>query len=333
MVEKGKFLEIMMANLQSYLGPQGIKVELRKRFYSKKTGKQIGEIDIAVCGDFGTSKFFWGIECRDRPADGPQGIPFIELVAGKRKLLKPDKMIAVSSTGFTQDAEEFALSENIDLITLVEPTKDDLKDFLEVVTSVYTDWRIGFTDDVTINLIDPNNSPPKEFLIFKSEDAVFTSPPFEMQPQSLNTLVIQQIQKLLTTFNPDKPIENMPVEISAPLSIKLGGETYPLRNVIAVVDITPHKNSVRALCKVCRRLSDKENIALTSTTRFKIRDQELVALILVRKNLSLGGRIQVRIDFHGESGNKVDLPESIMSFARFWGPNGEVAVVDPDPAQ
>ena len=41
----------MMANLQSYLGPKGVDVKLRERFYNKVSGKQIGEIDITVRGD------------------------------------------------------------------------------------------------------------------------------------------------------------------------------------------------------------------------------------------------------------------------------------------
>ena len=87
MAEKGQFLEIMMANLQSYLGPEGVDVKLRERFRNRASGKPIGEIDITVRGDFGTSKFFWGIECRDRPADGPQGLPWIREIVGKKQQL------------------------------------------------------------------------------------------------------------------------------------------------------------------------------------------------------------------------------------------------------
>ena len=104
MAQPGQFLEIMMANLQSYLGPQGADVRLREKFYNPETGRQIGELDITVRGDFGASKFFCAIECRDRPADGPQGLPWITQILGKKRLLNPDKMIAVSSTGFTDDA-------------------------------------------------------------------------------------------------------------------------------------------------------------------------------------------------------------------------------------
>jgi hypothetical protein len=84
MAQKGQFLEIMMANLQSYLGPAGIDVKLREKFYNPESGKQIGEIDITVRGEFGASTFFFGIECRDRPADGPQGLPWIREIVGKK---------------------------------------------------------------------------------------------------------------------------------------------------------------------------------------------------------------------------------------------------------
>jgi hypothetical protein len=89
MAQKGQFLEIMMANLQSYLGPAGIDVKLREKFYNPESGKQIGEIDITVRGEFGASTFFFGIECRNRPADGPQGLPWIREIVGKKTNLDP----------------------------------------------------------------------------------------------------------------------------------------------------------------------------------------------------------------------------------------------------
>jgi hypothetical protein len=57
MAQEGQFLEILMANLQAYLGPEGVSIKLRERFYGSETGKQIGEIDVTVRGEFGISKF------------------------------------------------------------------------------------------------------------------------------------------------------------------------------------------------------------------------------------------------------------------------------------
>ena len=91
MAQPGQFLEIVVVNLQSYLGPQGADVRLREKFYNSETGKQIGEIDITVRGDFGASKFFFAIECRDRPAEGPQGLPRITQILGRKDCLSLTK--------------------------------------------------------------------------------------------------------------------------------------------------------------------------------------------------------------------------------------------------
>ena len=97
--------------ISNLLRPQGADVRLREKSYNPETGKQIGELDITVRGDFGASTFFCAIECRDRPAEGPQGLSWITQIVGKKRLLNPDKMIGVSGTGFTDDTQASAAAE------------------------------------------------------------------------------------------------------------------------------------------------------------------------------------------------------------------------------
>ena len=106
MATKGRFLEILVKFIERTLSSDEVTITSPERFYS--SGKQIGEIDITIRGKFGSSIIFVGIECRDRPSDGPQGIDWIELIAGKKSLLKVDKMVAVSTTGFRTEAVEAA---------------------------------------------------------------------------------------------------------------------------------------------------------------------------------------------------------------------------------
>jgi hypothetical protein len=95
---------------------EGVVVKSPEVFF--KNGKIIGEIDITLRGNFGSTSMFIGVECRDRPADGPQGINWIQAIYGKQAHLKVDKMIAVSSTGFRDEAIELARQFKIDLLVL-----------------------------------------------------------------------------------------------------------------------------------------------------------------------------------------------------------------------
>jgi hypothetical protein len=115
MSRKGRLLEILVKHLQGFLGPQGLEIKSPELFY--QNGKQIGEIDVTVRGKLGSSSIFVGIECRDRPKDGPQGIPWLTQINGKQRLFKANKMIAVSTTGFAPEAIKVADELGIDLLT------------------------------------------------------------------------------------------------------------------------------------------------------------------------------------------------------------------------
>jgi hypothetical protein len=309
MIQKGQFLEMMIANLQSYLGPEGVEVKLREKFYNPESGKQIGEIDITVRGEFGTSRFFFGVECRDRPADGPQGLPWIREIVGKKQQLRPDKMIAVSSTGFTDDAKDFADQNNIDLITIGEPTEVILKEWFQLFYLSYTDYHYDITAPVTLNLVDPTRKPPADSLNFGSKDLVFIVPPFGMQTRSLESLLKDQIQKELPAINDAMDLIRMTVTIPSPLVVKLNDEIYPLHNVVTEVDIIPKTHRVMALFNVCDRLSDRKTIALTSAAKMKIQDKEITFLIVAKKDHNPEGTMSIRIHYYDDAGQETTLPE------------------------
>lgn len=309
MAEKGRLLEVLMAKLQSHLSPEGVKVKLREKFFNKKTGKPIGEIDITVRGDFGTSKFFWGIECRDRPASGPQGLTWIREIVGKKQQLQTDKMIAVSSTGFTEDAEDFARSENIDLLSISEPDEIILKDWFEVLEISYTEWKIDIKSPIRVNLRDQTRETPTAVSRISGSDPVFIIPPLDMRPQSLDSLVSAKVESQLPFPSTEEPIREMAVEIRPPLSLLFDGAQYPLRNAEARVDVTHETQMVKALFNVCHRLSDKENIALTGTARIKVRGRMITFLATVKKSVSGDGSMDMRIHYLDERGNETNLPE------------------------
>jgi hypothetical protein len=78
------------------------------------------EIDILISGNIGTHSLKIAIECRDRSR--LQDLTWIEQLATKKKNLKINKVIALSSKGFSTPAMKLAESEGIE-IRSVNPTE------------------------------------------------------------------------------------------------------------------------------------------------------------------------------------------------------------------
>ena len=78
-------------------------------------GVQIAEFDVEIRGRVGSTNIAWLIECRDRPADGPAPGSWIEQLVGRRVRFGFNKITAVSTTGFTHGATEFAQAQGIEL--------------------------------------------------------------------------------------------------------------------------------------------------------------------------------------------------------------------------
>src|SRR5262245_29714912 len=107
MPRKGRLLELLVQHLEQFIVPEGVQVTSPEEFYDS-TGQKIAEIDVTLRGKFGSAVIFIGIECRDRPAEGQQGAPWIREIHGKKEQLDVDKMLAVSTTGFTDPAVQAA---------------------------------------------------------------------------------------------------------------------------------------------------------------------------------------------------------------------------------
>ena len=291
-----------MANLQSYLGPEGVDVKMRETFHSTETGKQIGELDIAIRGEFGTSEFFVGIECRDRPANRPQGIPWIREIVGKRSQLGLDKMIAVSSTGFTADAEKYAEAENIELIALSALEENSIKDWLSLFEMTVREKRTAIAG-FRFELIDSSqelpvgNFSPKRMTLIISPDAA---------PRSLFYVVKQRFDELGTSAF------NTSLRIPAPLSIELDGLSYPLQYLAVNLITRPHIQTIKVLFNACKRLSDKKTIALTGTVRVTLQAKRYVLVIIVKKDRERE-TISWKLHAYDETGKETPLPQGQLT--------------------
>src|SRR5690242_4225994 len=117
MSDLGRDLERLVAEIEGHLLGDGFTVKPRVRQYNEG-GVQTAELDVEATGPVGSSSIRWVFECRDRPSTGPEGVAWIEQLVGRRGRLGIDQIFAVSTTGFSQEAERFAREEHVQTRTV-----------------------------------------------------------------------------------------------------------------------------------------------------------------------------------------------------------------------
>jgi len=128
MSDSGKYLEQFVSQIEKILVPQGFTVELRESAFNND-GLQIAEFDIIIAGKVGSAPFKMLIECRDRPSSGSAPASWIEQLVGRRTRFNFDKVVAVSTTGFSDGAIEFASNSNIELRSVKTLNLNDIVDW------------------------------------------------------------------------------------------------------------------------------------------------------------------------------------------------------------
>lgn len=153
MDKTGTEIEELVGGIERQLLPQGFKVEPRQRVYNE-AGEQIAELDLVITGALGSSSVRWLIECRDRPSEGPAPISWIEQLVGRRERLQFDRVFAVSTTGFSPAARDFAKAKNIILRTVTRFT--DIKSDFMIQSVSYHFEEMDFAGPMQLQTADPN---------------------------------------------------------------------------------------------------------------------------------------------------------------------------------
>lgn len=109
----GKKLEELVFEFENIAKKSGYKLELNKKNYLDN-GIQVSEFDIYLYSENGHKILF---ECRDRPSQGRAPANWIEQLYGRKYLNELDKVIAVSTTGFSEGAIINAKKAEIELWT------------------------------------------------------------------------------------------------------------------------------------------------------------------------------------------------------------------------
>jgi hypothetical protein len=117
MAANGHELERLVADLEALLLGTGFTVTPNDCVFDGD-GNQIAEFAITIEGHVGSTRFRWLVECRDRPSEGAAPASWIQQLAGRREQFDFDKIVAVSTTGFSPAATGAAKNLNITLRTV-----------------------------------------------------------------------------------------------------------------------------------------------------------------------------------------------------------------------
>lgn len=306
MPKSGRLLEVMVHRLQELLVHEGVIVTSPDKFCDKD-GKVIGEIDVTLRFEFGGCEVVVGMECRDWPsANRRQGVGWIEAIKGKRDRLTVDKMIAVSTTGFTEPAVDFADSCGIDLWAVEDVSKLDLHGWFEVLDLYWVDdsYEIsGVVDFTTIPRTPPSTGRTAVFLRSAASGELVPLKEY-IQPEldrHFERLQVSpgNVQEVETTLEFGGPIE----AVADQATFRIGKMTVPVKMRREVV---PGKFLLNA-CRSLRDDEDDEIVALAGRCQIETKDGIRVFVVSAKKNTP-DGSLKAKFDFLDEDLERSEMP-------------------------
>ena len=121
--------ERMVARIEGDAGPLGLVVKSPDRIRSLVTG-DLREVDVSIRSNRGEQEDFVTIECRKRSSK--EDVTWIEQLATKKEAIGAVRTIAVSSSGFSKQAEKAAAHYGIDLRLTSEITLAEVNHILKL---------------------------------------------------------------------------------------------------------------------------------------------------------------------------------------------------------
>ena len=302
MPRKGRFLEILVAHLEAFLGPKGILVRSPEEFYEE--GKRVGEIDVTLRGNFGSSSIFVGLECRDRPKEGPQGIPWIRDVASKRKQFGIHKIIAVSSTGFKETAISLAEDLKVDLLVLEDVNNLNASDWFQTIMFTTTTTSVLIVGRPLIITIPTISTPTIELK---------PSTPFLKLPGTTELVAIKdyfksKVDALSEDFEQSDAAEvDHTLTADEELIAVLDDQEYTVTDFTLPIRLQRDTIEAKALLNAYKKPTDDNIIALSGVSEIQLSNRKIKAVVLMKRNVVddviLGG--EMLVGFLGED-NKPD---------------------------
>lgn len=178
MSRKGRELELLIHQIEKCNLPEDVDIQSPGFLKDKTTGKK-REVDILITNKVGTSTIQIIIECRDRKS--VQDSTWIEQLSTKAQHLGVNKVIAVSSSTFSQEAIIKANACNIETRTIGEISYDLIKSWWSVesmdmlsVTSIIHKTIIGTENDELVRDFIKGKSLKDKFINRTKDDLIFS---------------------------------------------------------------------------------------------------------------------------------------------------------------
>ena len=130
--------EQLVARIEADASPLGLTVTSPDRIRCQITGR-LREVDASVRTQIGTSRILVTIECRKRRIK--QDVTWIEQLATKKHAIGATKTIAVSSSGFSPEAEAAARHHGIDLRRLSAVSAAEINELIRLDVVLFTHKR------------------------------------------------------------------------------------------------------------------------------------------------------------------------------------------------
>lgn len=236
MSRKGKDLELLVAQLESYIDAD-VRIKSPDYIEDRLTKKK-REVDISLRKSVGSVEILVVIECRDRKS--VEDTTWIEQLATKHRDIQANKVIAVSSNRFTKEAIQKANAYNIDIRTVKELTLDDISSWftggtLELITRMayITHVRIGLDiidkklEKSILKEIVPISIEKEIFIIKQTGDRASLQTVWSNLPKETNDDIFRDVLKL-------------PVGEKIPMNVKLdfiSEDRYQVISKIAPIDV------------------------------------------------------------------------------------------------
>lgn len=128
MSRKGKEFELFIKKIEALVLQEGGTIDSPAYIKDKITGGN-REVDVAIRMKVGSTPILILIECRDR--DAIEDVTWIEQLHTKVSDLNANKVIAVSSSGFSENARKKAEHHGIETRSVNDLQFDDIKDWFQ----------------------------------------------------------------------------------------------------------------------------------------------------------------------------------------------------------
>ena len=225
MSKLGRKLEKIVRDLENLLGDSNLEVKSPDKLFDYAS-EIYREVDISIKGKLGTHPILIVIECRDWGK--PQNVTWIEQLNTKRDGIRANKMIAVSTSGFSPNAVTLAEKHGIEIRNVNDLDAKELSGWIANSKVVYilNSFEVKKVNLVLTDSSELGDVTPKATLptfggrgTNKTEDKVFIVKNTG-QRFSINDLVgNSKFQDNTPLFDKIKPNQE-PIEGILPLSFR-----------------------------------------------------------------------------------------------------------------